>query len=70
MCLDAAQPALECSMTKAQLEERLEKAEAIAQQLSVALCKCPVMTPAQENAKYAALEAWLDYQQETDHDTE
>lgn len=57
-------------MTKAKLEERLEKAEAIAQQLSVALCKCPVLTPAQENAKYAALEAWLDYQQETDHDTE
>lgn len=57
-------------MTKAQLEERLEKAEAIAQQLSVALCKCPVMTPAQENAKYAALEAWLDYQKETDHDAE
>jgi hypothetical protein len=59
--------ALECSMTKAKLEERLEKAEAIAQQLSVALCKCPVMTPAQENAKYAALEAWLDYQKETDY---
>ena len=67
MCLDAAQPALECSMTKAKLEERLEKAEAIAQQLSVALCKCPVMTPSQENAKYAALEAWLDYQKETDY---
>lgn len=57
-------------MTKSQLEERLEKAEAIAQQLSVALCKCPVLTPAQENAKYAALEAWLDYQQEADHDAD
>jgi len=68
--LDAAQPALECSMTKAQLEERLEKAEAIAQQLSIALCKCPVLTPSQENAKYAALEAWLDYQQEEYHDAE
>ena len=57
-------------MTKAQLEQRLEKAEAIAQQLSVALCKCPVLTPAQENAKYAALEAWLDYQQEKDYDAD
>ena len=57
-------------MTKAQLEQRLEKAEAVAQQLSVALCKCPVLTPAQENAKYAALEAWLDYQQEEYHDAE